>query len=462
MEYSTPQCASKHSTISRIGGTVIRQFANPQLGLWLFSFGFVLSVSSQLRLQAIPVGPGELLLSIWALVTLSQNRAWPSQSSLGLVALVVAAAAVLSLGFFGSSYPASQTRPSPTHDSLAYLFCALLAVNYVTLRETDARLLVEKILLAFVASTVAALLLGWFLSEWTEVNVLYYGVRWQHLSNNPNQFALMALPLPFLALSHLRQHPLGLRAFLVFFTALLAMILGWKSRSDALAAAWLLGGFFVGGALLYDVKMTYGLFQWRPTGPCLSAPGRWLSTILVLTLLCGSGWYFRPTMLGVLGALAPVLMSQPPLPPGETAPRSGNDSPANSNDGVVSAVDGAQVSRRGALWRNSVAAILHEPVFGLGPGAHSGFNGPFEGEEAHNTFLDWGTQTGIVGLSLLLAYSSWIFYTVARCRNPSITGMLLAVGLFSMFHFTLRQPIFWLLPLLAIDLAAPRPNEKKT
>ena len=160
MEYSTPQCASKHSTISRIGGTVIRQFANPQLGLWLFSFGFVLSVSSQLRLQAIPVGPGELLLSIWALVTLSQNRAWPSQSSLGLVALVVAAAAVLSLGFFGSSYPASQTRPSPTHDSLAYLFCALLAVNYVTLRETDARLLVEKILLAFVASTVAALLLG--------------------------------------------------------------------------------------------------------------------------------------------------------------------------------------------------------------------------------------------------------------------------------------------------------------
>ena len=447
MEYSTPQCASKHSTISRIGGTGIRQFANPQLGLWLFSFGFVLSVSSQLRLQAIPVGPGELLLSIWALVTLSQNRAWPSQSSLGLVALVVAAAAVLSLGFFGSSYPASQTRPSPTHDSLAYLFCALLAVNYVTLRETDARLLVEKILLAFVASTVAALLLGWFLSEWTEVNVLYYGVRWQHLSNNPNQFALMTLPLPFLALHYLRQHPLGLRAFLVFFAALLAITLGWQSQSDALAAAWTLGGFFVSGAVLNDLKRTHRVFRGRPTWFDFSASDRWLSTLLLLTLLCGSAWYFRPTMLGVLSVRAPVLGSPPTVLPGESA---------------LSASDRTQVSRRGALWRNSLAAIQHEPFFGLGPGAHSGFNGPFEGEEAHNTFLDWGTQTGIVGLSLLLAYSSWIFYTVARCRNPSITGMLLAVGLFSMFHFTLRQPIFWLLPLLAIDLAAPRPNEKKT
>jgi O-antigen ligase len=89
----------------------------------------------------------------------------------------------------------------------------------------------------------------------------------------------------------------------------------------------------------------------------------------------------------------------------------------------------------------------------MGPGAHSGLKDPFEGVEAHNTLLDWGTQTGLPGMAALAAYFIWVFWRVARRRQYELTAMLIALYCFAMFLDVLRQPLFWIIPLLAWSLA---------
>jgi hypothetical protein len=40
-----------------------------------------------------------------------------------------------------------------------------------------------------------------------------------------------------------------------------------------------------------------------------------------------------------------------------------------------------------------------------------------------------------------------------RCRHYELVAMLLALYGFAMFHLMLRQPLFWIVPLLALQLA---------
>ena len=115
--------------------------------------------------------------------------------------------------------------------------------------------------------------------------------------------------------------------------------------------------------------------------------------------------------------------------------------------------DRSQVNIRLCLWRNALAAIQYAPLTGMGPGPHAGFIKPFDGEEAHNTLLDWGTQVGLVGAAALVGYLAWLLWQVMRRRYYELGAMLLALYCFAMFHLVLRQPLFWFVPLLALQLA---------
>lgn len=402
---------------------------------WLLAFGLVMSVATQLRLPSMPVGPGELLLAGWIIATLRQDRIWMSKAVLSALLTILFGGISLWAGSIVSDLAADTVTASAVHDATSYLFCALLAVNYVSLREKGASVLTEKLLVAFLASTVVALLLGWALRGWSGLDVLYGGLRWQHLSNNPNQFALMALPLPFVALHFIRENPQRATLTLVFLIGLLSLALGWASRSDALTAGWLVGGSIVGTALLLG-RFRPQVPQHRlPESPKGKVRGVLYITVLAITMVIGSALQFLPVMADV-GSATPLTL----------------EAPATSKCDEMMP-DGNQVNVRYALWHNALSAISRSPVVGLGPGAHSGICGPFNGKEAHNTLLDWGTQAGVLGLIILLAYGGSIFYHVARQGDVVLVGMLISLGIFSMFHFTLRQPIFWIIPLLALDLA---------
>lgn len=398
----------------------------PHLAPWLLALGMVMSVSTQLRLSTIPIGPGELLLFAWVSVTLFERRCWSTPSARALLVVGISGSALLLSGYLFSSYPPGAVRPSPAHDSAAYLFCWLLALNYATLRNTGSKFLIQRLFFAFLVSAALALLLGIVFSDATGVNAIYGGWRWQHLSENPNQFALMVLPLPFLAIHYLRERPDGAASLLFATTGLLALALGWSSRSDALAVAWIVGGGLVGACSLKTLVHTRGSVR-----RSVASRHSWIAAVLLGLMVFGSTWQLRQAVEDVNSARTS---------PAQTALRS--PTPGHN-----------QASVRYALWSHALSAVRRSPSIGFGPGAHSGFQGPFGGEEAHNTLVDWATQSGLLGLSILLSYLGWIFYMVARSGSRSLTGMLLGLALFSIFHLTLRQPLFWLLPLLAVELA---------
>lgn len=421
------------------------------ISVWLLSMGLVFSVATQLRLPGLALGPGEVLLLLWLLTTIVlKKRCNPALG--GVLTFSFTGALLLSAGYFLTIYPEGHLRPSVIHDTLAYVFCAVLAINYTILPNKYEANLPANLLWAFLFSTLLALALGMIAKDWSGINVMYYETRWQHLANNPNQFALLALPLPFLALYLILRQPKKKTLYLPLFISLLALSLGWYSQSDALALAWIVGGLLATPALLQEQpsyllsSQTSKMLSWRFTA------------LLIGLIVTGSAWQFRHVALEFIsGSLqSPGSIQSPdqsqienPRLISKAAPCSNlmgdSKSPVNA--------DQNQVSVRLCLWQNALSVIQYAAATGMGPGPHSGFTKPFDGEEAHNTVLDWGTQTGFPGIVLLMGYLAWLFWKVLRTRHYELAAMLLALYSFAMFHMLLRQPLFWIIPLVAVELA---------
>ena len=109
---------------------------------------------------------------------------------------------------------------------------------------------------------------------------------------------------------------------------------------------------------------------------------------------------------------------------------------------------GNQDVDRYMVWHNGLLAWEEHPIIGNGPGAWSGFSGPYQGMEAHNTIIDWLSMSGILGG---FAYVALLFF-LAKGEGISINlriAAVISVLLFGMFHFVLRMPTLWV-ALLAI------------
>jgi len=170
------------------------------ISLWLLGLGLVFSVATQLRFPGLPFGLGEVLLILWLLSTLAATRQWRSTELAGVFTFALTGTLLLFAGYFLTAYPEGRLQPLVLHNTLAYIFCAVLAINYSSLIHDKYENSLPTILLwAFLLSTLLALVFGVVLRDIIGIDVMYYSIRWQHLSENPNQFALLALPLPFLS-----------------------------------------------------------------------------------------------------------------------------------------------------------------------------------------------------------------------------------------------------------------------
>ena len=109
--------------------------------------------------------------------------------------------------------------------------------------------------------------------------------------------------------------------------------------------------------------------------------------------------------------------------------------------------EGNQGSVRVGLWSNAIHALMVSPVYGLGPGAFAGIHAPFDGMEAHNTMLDWGVQTGIIGILLLLSVVALAAKRLWKKGRMDLLAGLISLSIFAQFHYVLRQPVVWALLL---------------
>lgn len=236
------------------------------------------------------------------------------------------------------------------------------------------------------------------------VEIWYEGLRFRGWAANPNQMALLLLPLPFVCVERAvaTKHWGSMAAW--SFGALTSVGLGAATQSDALRLAWSVSGVVVGAVL------------W---GRALARPRRSLFPAAIVRVVIP---------LAVVGGLSLG---------GATLEHRALDFGERRFD------EGRKGSDRLARWGFGLSAMAQAPLTGLGPGAFSGPTGPLQEEEAHNTAIDWASSTGLPGLLALLCLWLWAGLECLRRRALSHGAAILGLFVFSTFHYVMRQPIFW-------------------
>lgn len=104
---------------------------------------------------------------------------------------------------------------------------------------------------------------------------------------------------------------------------------------------------------------------------------------------------------------------------------------------------GDQDTDRITLWTNGLRAWLASPIIGNGPGAWSGIQGPFGETEAHNSFVDWLSISGLFGICGFFVFAYSIRHFKFR-ENTGSAALFMCLIVFSLFHFIFRSPLTWL------------------
>jgi len=111
-------------------------------------------------------------------------------------------------------------------------------------------------------------------------------------------------------------------------------------------------------------------------------------------------------------------------------------------------------ARRLALWHDALTLIATHPVTGVGPGRFAVESPTARSDSdtrwAHNGFLQFGAETGIPGLVLLLSIFAWGFATLARSA-PGTVSTLAAAGVAAL---AIVASVDYVMSFPAIPLAA--------
>jgi O-antigen ligase len=385
------------------------------------AFGITLSGATQLRIAGQPIGPSELILVGWLLFVLFLRlRGMPVASSRVPLALGVYWLVVLTILGFGALV-ATQTGQldanAAMHDSIAYVYLALLtsAISLRILDEGEYRFHWYFAQTTFFFHVLAATLLYALAMKIDQIGPVgfWFGPRLRGWSENPNQLGLAMAAMPFLGWWLLRRTSSRFGKIVWASGIALCMVVGIASQSDGLRAAWVASFGAVGSLLVFRVTVR-GRF-------------RWLQIVLFIV----------PALMAAFVAL---LHADDVI-----------DFAYDVADRVYA--EGDQGEKRFELWNSGIQAIAASPVVGFGPGHFSGYFGPFEHMEAHNSFIDWGASTGLAGLLIYLGLLAWVLGRALQSGETELVGMLVAVVMTSVFSYLLRQPDFWTAVVLVLVLS---------
>jgi O-antigen ligase len=243
---------------------------------------------------------------------------------------------------------------------------------------------------------------------------LWYGggFRFRGWSENPNQMALAVAAMPFFGWWFLQRSSSLIGKIACAVGIALCMVAGIATKSDGLRVAWVVSSGVIGLLMFYRVTAR--------------GRSRWLhiSHVVIPVLLVMAVIFFGDELVARLSGVA---------------------------EGIYA--EGDQGEKRFTLWAHGLQAIAASPLFGFGPGAYSGYDGPFESFEAHNSFIDWGMSTGLAGILMYVALLGWITWQALRSRNVLLVGMVTTVIVASVFGYLLRHPDFWMVLVLVLILS---------
>lgn len=227
--------------------------------------------------------------------------------------------------------------------------------------------------------------------------------RFSALSLNPNQTALVLLPIPFFAFFAWRE---GYKSGYIALIEIVAiMVINLFAFGKALFLAWIVG--FVVPAFVELIRK-YPKFR----------------TFFILV-----GVACLPVAIYLLVGVIDSFYS-----------------------GTARGSVEGQGENRLVLWTNGLLAWKDAWLIGNGPGAFSGLNGPYEQIESHNTLIEWAASYGLVGASFLAALPVIALRAAVRQRDWLAAGFFITLVFQSGFHFYGRQPFFWLWWVIGILL----------
>lgn len=389
------------------------------------ALGVALTSATQLRFgEAPPIGIGEVLLVLWLVfvgfcllrgVRFTYSDAFRHFAVYwGLSAVLLAAGTVV--GIVSNKLDAEHAL----HDALAFAFVwpltCLLAIRFGTSSNAEYHLTLARATF-FTLSAIGLALLAASLvtSQLGPIGLWYYERRFQGWAQNPNQLAMFMLPMPFLGWYLLKQARGPGRTILYVVTIIACVAVGLATESDALRVAW-------AGSLI----------------------------VMLAWLWCRSIVRSRGGSLYISHVAVPIALLSLVVALGS---------------GIVAGIEqiSDQIYEKGergaigvALWTNGLEAIGHSPLFGFGPGAYSGWERPFQGREAHNTLIDWGMSTGILGIMLHLSLWAWCAWRAIHARSPALLAVVACLVADAMFGYSLRHPFYWLVLVLVLTLTERR------
>jgi O-antigen ligase len=405
----------------------------------LLAFGLALSVGSQLRNEALGVGPAELCLAVWILLTLYREAIrtgshWtPALSRLCIFWAFFALAeslGTLTASIIGDVHDSSLFL----HDAMAYPL--LVAVSCLAVIGADAERRLRRVAWLLVTLGAIGLALqvanGWELFNIANLDPWYWD-RFRGWSQNPNQLALYCIVIALLAI-HLAESARRLSGRIVAAVcSIVAIYVGRLTKSDTFVLA-----LIAAGPIFVALKLRSWLSARERTLPLRSA--------LAFTLI----------LAAPLTAVSVVPLGYAIAVQAETFAKEVSKDAGEGTD--------EEVQLRLASWHQAINRGLQSGALGLGPGPHLEIPPSLvaarktESEpkyiehpevnstpnfEAHNTLLDLFTQGGLIAVLSFIWLTAATLLITYTARLDGLTILVCGLLVFSVFHLIVRQPLFW-------------------
>ncbi|MDB5666380.1 MAG: O-antigen ligase protein [Cypionkella sp.] len=383
----------------------------------ILALGLVITAATQLRAGGLPLGPGELVLLVWlCLAGLRQLLSRPLILNAALArvlsfwfVMVVCLCVGMTVGLLVEPF---QDYGGMLRDTVAYAFVFSFSVMMAVtmLDAADRRQLSWSIVL--IGSISLILQIGSGLGKVPMPGVdPWYWDRLRGWAENPNQLGFFALFIALLGLHLADQATTKIEALRALAAIAPAIVAGVMSRSDSFMI-----GIFVSGGLFVTLKSV-----------------SWLRDTEM-----------APTMRGAAVVLAILTL---PLALLISVPFTSAALSRIENVSNQVYADNDQGDTRLHLWVEAIDKGIQSKLAGFGPGPHltskSFKRPPPDKFEVHNTLLDLLTQGGIVAMMAFVWISVTALLAAARAGHPALAGLVAGLLVFSMFHYALRQPIFW-------------------
>ena len=409
----------------------------------VLALGMLLSPAAQLRWGDSPVGPGELLISLWLLpgiLILLFRFAGAVAPGFWDLTLFWAIFAVTLCGGTAVMMATGTVVDSSLviHDIIAYSLLFVLTTVLLALPDAAQRLRVVQ-WSTVVLGTVLILLQtanawGWFTLSGVDP---WYWDRLRGWSDNPNMFALFCLLIGLCAIALAENEVYPARKILALACAAPNLGLGWLSMSSTYY------GVVIGALGLFGLlKVARAIARADRRGfPALALALVALASVVFVSCLFSPAIYSGSVGIGSASKLIE---------------RKGED-------------DEAAV--RLYLWNKAIERGLDSHMLGLGPGPHLdipsslttshrtaneplNMHHPKDGlapnYETHNTLLELFVQGG------LLAVVSFLWINVVALRRAlkagadGLVALVFAAAVFGSFHVTIRHPMVWFAICLAL------------